>query len=407
MAPLVMTCLLDARQVPLLPDFTRQIQRIKSAAGGGVVLFLLSFPVQHTKIWSQVLAKTFACDGETYFCGDGTDVPTGQAVMFFGKAKANAMLSHFQFMESPPGHGHVAFGLTMTYVELRFTNAKKVTEKTVGILWVPDLFCVDKPYFNDANWNGAMGFIQETMVWQRYEQLCGDEGIGIPTLNESSRLLAQERLRAHLGGIIVLSDVRSNFLGDQYAVHSMKMSGVAHAVLGTIANGVFQDTYADQKIVCMPACYKVRPLCYEVMNHSFDFWAQSWASKSASAARETDQQSNSVEVPAGFTLQPSSIYVGLCTSMAEDDAPSDCVVCLERPPTFVFKKCGHLGVCGKCRKWMCKEQFNKSKAKQSQVSPAHLKMDRKLQALSLKCPYCRQITQVLHCSQYTGVVYTV
>ena len=87
MAPLVMTCLLDARQVPLLPDFTRQIQRIKSAADGGVVLFLLSFAVQHTKIWSQVLDKTFACDGETYFCGDGTDVPTGQAVIFSPKPR--------------------------------------------------------------------------------------------------------------------------------------------------------------------------------------------------------------------------------------------------------------------------------------------------------------------------------
>ena len=101
MAPLVMTCLLDARQVPLLPDFIRQIQRIKSAAGGGVVLFLLSFPVQHTKLWSRVLHKTFACDGDTYFCGDETDTATGQAVMFFSKAKANAMLSHVQFMESP------------------------------------------------------------------------------------------------------------------------------------------------------------------------------------------------------------------------------------------------------------------------------------------------------------------
>ena len=143
----------------------------------------------------------------------------------------------------------------------------------------------------------------------------------------------------------------------------MKMSGTAHAVLGTFANDVFQDTYADQKFACMPACYKVRPLCYEVMNHSFDFWAQSWASKPTSAARETDQQSNSVEVPAGFTLQPSSSYAGFCTSMAEDDASSDCVVCLERPPTFVFKKCGHLGVCGKCRKWMCKEQYNNNKDK--------------------------------------------
>ena len=65
MALMVVTCLLDARQVPLLPDFTRQIQRIKSAANGEVVLFLLSFPVQHTKLWSRVLHKTFACDGET------------------------------------------------------------------------------------------------------------------------------------------------------------------------------------------------------------------------------------------------------------------------------------------------------------------------------------------------------
>ena len=174
-------------------------------------------------------------------------------------------------------------------------------------------------------------------------------------------------------------------LGAPYTVRSMEMSGTAHVVLGRFANGVFQATYAGQKFACMPACYKVHPLCYEVPDHSFDFWASSCFRKLTSVVGETGQQSNSVEVPAGFTLQPSSSYVGFCASMAEDDPPEDCVVCLERPPTFVFKKCGHLVVCGKCRKWMCKEQFNQNEDTKSQVSPAHLKMHHKLQALPLKC----------------------
>jgi hypothetical protein len=38
----------------------------------------------------------------------------------------------------------------------------------------------------------------------------------------------------------------------------MKMSGTAHAVLGTFANGVFQDTYADQKSACLNQCLLVR-----------------------------------------------------------------------------------------------------------------------------------------------------
>ena len=66
---------------------------------------------------------------------------------FFGNGEANAMISHVQFMECPPNHGHVAFGLSMIYVELRFTNAKKATEKTVAVLYAPDVICVGKLYF--------------------------------------------------------------------------------------------------------------------------------------------------------------------------------------------------------------------------------------------------------------------
>ena len=75
---------------------------------------------------------------------DETKTPMSQAVLFFGNGKANAMISHVQFMECPPNVGHVAFGLSMICVELRFTNAKKASEKAVAVLYVPDVIYVDK-----------------------------------------------------------------------------------------------------------------------------------------------------------------------------------------------------------------------------------------------------------------------
>ena len=131
---MVLTCTLDARQVPSLPLFIRYIQEIKSAAGGEAVLCLLSFPVEHIQFWTQVLGRTFGRHVTIYLCEDETKTPVSQAVLFFGNRKANAMISHVQFMECPPNVGHVAFGLAMVYVELRFINAKKATGKIVGVL---------------------------------------------------------------------------------------------------------------------------------------------------------------------------------------------------------------------------------------------------------------------------------
>ena len=102
-------------------------------------------------------------------------------------------------MECPPSHGHVAFGLSMIYVELRFTNAKKATEKTVAVLYAPDVICVDKLYFSDDNWSGAMGFISKTLVWHRHTTLCSAEGNALPEPDISHTLVAQERRRALLG----------------------------------------------------------------------------------------------------------------------------------------------------------------------------------------------------------------
>ena len=93
---------LDARQVPLLPLFTRHIQQTKCAAGAETVLCLLDFSVEHIKLWAQVLVRTFARSGSIYLCEDVTQGPMPHAVVFFQNRKATAMISHVQFMECPP-----------------------------------------------------------------------------------------------------------------------------------------------------------------------------------------------------------------------------------------------------------------------------------------------------------------
>ena len=441
MALLFLICCLDARHFPLLLDFIHQIKQVKVSAGDRAVLFLLSFPVQHIELWQQVLVRSFSKEEGYenvvhYFCNDYEEgITLGQAVLLLGKVNENAMLSHVQFMAAPPAAGHAKFGKSMIYVELRFSKAKKTAAQSIGILWAPDLFCVGKPYFNDANFSGAMGFMTAMMVYERYGSLCTDGGSGLPAFDN-----ALEVFKAHLAGVIVLTDMRSEFFGDRYPIHQYKTSGKAHAVLGTFVNGEFRDTYAHEKLRCLPACYKVRPKSYQVMNHSFDldslcselFGRRPAALRTnadedrligTTAAGETDGQSTSADedwsIAASVDVEtcqastsadeePSSTPAGFWAAVVhvQDEAESECMVCLERSPTFVFEKCGHLGVCYKCRQWMCKEHFNKNKSEQSQISPGGLRMDKVADA-KLKCPYCRAVTRTLHRNQYTGTAYPV
>jgi len=86
--------------------------------------------------------------------------------------------------------------------------------------------------------------------------------------------------------------MRSNYFGDSMPIHQWNMSGKMHAVQGTFANSDFRDTYANQKIGCLPICYRIRdrPKQYYVMDHSFDFWSEAFVAYTA-------------PVPAGFVLQ--------------------------------------------------------------------------------------------------------
>ena len=417
-----MICLLDARQIPSIRDFIHQIKQVKSSAGDEGVLFLLSFPVERIELWKKVLVKSFSEEQgyenvAHYYVEKEDGTLLGQAVMTLGGINANAILSHVDFIEAPPAIGCCKFGVSMIYVELRFSKAlSPAIAEFVGIIWEPDLFCVDKYCFNDANFWGAMGFMTASMVCRRHGTLCEDA---------SSRFEdALDVLRAHLGGIIVLADMRSEYFTDTYPVHMMKMSGNAHAVEGTLVNGEFRDSYAHPTLRCIPVCYKVRNVCYSVVNHSFDFWAPHFFSSSGdedfSSSGDKDwmmvgnegtilNHANSESRARGSavsTLELSSTPVGWAAPVVEDEAEAACMVCLERPPTIVFEKCGHLGVCGKCRKYLCKEEFNKNKSHTNQVSPALLSM-KKVAKLQTKCPYCRTETRSLHCSQYTGTVHKV
>ena len=100
------------------------------------------------------------------------------------------------------------------------------------------------------------------------------------------------------------------------------------------------------------------------------------------------------------------VFVGQNSGGIADKVQTECMVCLSRPPTLVFEVCGHYGVCGPCRKWMCKEQFNRRKSEQCRVPPAALKME-KVANVPIMCPYCRNVTRTIRRSEYTGTTYPV
>ena len=121
MTPFFLVCFLDARQFETLQKITNQIKQIKASAGDRNVLFLLSVPVQHTKIWAQMLARSFN-DGKFVGAHDSEQgTVLGQAVLFFRRDDDKTRLSHVEFIPAPPACGHVAFGKSLTYVELQFS----------------------------------------------------------------------------------------------------------------------------------------------------------------------------------------------------------------------------------------------------------------------------------------------
>ena len=260
---------------------------------------------------------------------------------------------------------------------------------------------------------------------------------------------ALQSLKAHLAGILVLTDMRSPYFAGRFPIHQWHMSGKVQAIQGTFTNSKFQDTYAQQRLACLPACYRIRPCFrpYSVINRSIDFWAEELHSNESEVVITEEEASNGRLQALAEGTGPNSVHASsfavvssraradeeyLMEGIAGNHSPetissssevacvfieqesggiadkvqTECMVCLSRPPTLVFEVCGHYGVCGPCRKWMCKEQFNRRKSEQCRVSPAALKM-KKVAKVAIMCPYCRKVTRAVHHSEYTGTTYSV
>ena len=404
-------CCLDARMFPIIKDITCQIKNVKAAAGNESVLFLINFPAEHLNLWSEVLERTFSKtkgyeNVKQYYVR--SDV--GGAVICLGNEKDNPVISLVQFLQPPPDWGCMEFGKLMIYAEIVFSKTAEVETETVGILWAPDLYCKEKPIWNDANYWAAMEFIRLSLADHMYKRLYKTTPPN-PPFEPTLKCM-----REHLTGIIVLVDMRSTYFDDRHPVARWQMAGKAHAVLGQWSNGEFKDAYAHPKIRPSPACYKIRcrtRKCY-LKDHSFDFLSTSlteWpgskslpivallnCSRSGSSASASCSGSESLPIVAEEGMLEKNQ-----ATVADDP---ECGVCLSRPPTFVFKACRHFGVCGCCRNWMCKQQFNANKGKSCQVSPATLKVS-KVENVAISCPYCRTLTKAVHHTNFVGEKFVV
>ena len=278
-------CFLDAHHFPTLPKFIDQIKQVRSSADNEAVIFLLQLPVKHVKLWRDVLTRSFSKQQGyqhvvQYYCEDDIGNTIGQAVICLGELKATTVLVHVEILEAPPAYGCAEFNQTMLYLELKFYSPKSDTNHVIGILWSPGLFCVGKEYFNSVNYSAVISYMVAALALQRYRILCGK---CISSLEVSScENAAVDTLRAHLEGLLVVTDMRSNYFGDSFPIHQWRISGKVHAVQGLFANGSFQDSCANEKLACAPSCYRLRFRAqpYYIADHSFDFWSEDFLAHS-------------------------------------------------------------------------------------------------------------------------------
>ena len=277
-------CFLDARHFPILPEFIGQIKQVQSSADNEAVIFLLKLPEKHVKLWRDVLTRSFSeqqgyRNVMQYYAEDDLGNTIAQAVLCLGEKDPTTVLVHVDILEAPPVLDCADFNQSVLYVEIKFYSAKTATHNTIGILWSPDLFCVDKAYFHSVNYSHINTWMVTALALQRSQVL---RGCSISSPEVLSANAAVETLRAHLEGLLVVTDMRSKYFGDRYPLHQWRISGQVHAVQGLFANGSFQDSCANEKLACAPSCYRLRFRAqpYYIANHSFDFWSEDFLAHS-------------------------------------------------------------------------------------------------------------------------------
>ena len=436
-APGVLSCLLDTRII-VFTELVGTMKRVIAGARRAPVLFLLLMcgDAVTIQVWRKVLVRTFSPargyrdathywadeEGGVVISGAGGERKRGLVAILIGEVSSQVRLSHLQFLAAPPAVGSADFGEVMFYAELQFTRSDGIATGTIGVIWVPDLQCVGKPHLSDVNIHGALGLIQASMVFQRYHTLMERD---LPWGALSLYTQAKEAVRTHLDGVVVMMDMRSHSR-DKIPFHIRKMSGHVHVVCGTVLNGKFRDSYADQKWNIAPPCYRIR-FCEHpcwVQFRSIDFWLHEEDSaegcgKTADDSGDDVEASQRSSVALARAVAASGEGCGKTAEGGGDEVAAsealhsplsspepECIVCLERPSMCVFAKCGHLGVCCQCRRWMLGEQYNRNKSKGNQLPLARLRWS-KLEPVNVSCPICRGTTRILHRSEYFGVIFEV
>ena len=202
--------------------------------------------------------------------------------------------------------------------------------------------------------------------------------------------------------------------------------------------------FAKHRIAPAPVCYKIQPRRVGVFprHHCLEIPAipvqsqsetsylssemqpdseQSPASHNTSSESSTDSERRSLSnvsqpeseayyfsdvsqphpepEPLSCVSQPNS--EPSCISDSEDP---ECMICLSRPPSFVVEKCGHQGLCNKCRRYVCKQQSNENN--KFTTSASELKM-KDVERVAISCPCCRTDSKLVHHSNFTGRAFPV
>ena len=395
-------CLLDSRQHGTLQLVLDDVRRIRAAFDGSVVIFMLTFIGHHAQLWAQVIQRAFRDVPNV----DHYLMPEGQYILCFGQSGAGVTIRHAKCIEAPPDVGVTKHTDPMLYLELTFQLGPVVGGKNVAVLWVPGLFGTNGYQLNGSAYRGALGLIKATAALHRAATLSPefqiDQDLGV----EKACRIVQE----HLSAFILIVNERSAHFDGASPLLNWHMSGDMHAVCGTVRDGRFEDFMESVKLCTWPACFRVKAMekPYLVPHHCLKFWEplfedESESRSEPSAAHDGAAQSR-VKPPRTGT---SGNDAGLTSDPAESTLHDpECMICLSRPPTFVFQSCGHLGVCGPCRKWMCKHEYNRGKTSR-RVAPGEVTMD-KAGSVRVRCPLCMmRPTRVVYKGEFRGKTYNV
>ena len=209
-------------------------------------------------------------------------------------------------------------------------------------------------------------------------------------------------VQEHLSAFMLIVNGRSDHFAGAYPLLTWHTSGNMHAVFGTLREGKFADIMDTDRVCTWPACFRVRAMkkAYFLPRHCLKFWEPLFDNDSESESEPAttcdDDTHSRVTAP---TLETARNDARQTSARAENELHDpECMICLSRPPTFVFQACGHMGVCGPCRKWMCKHEYNKGKTSR-RVAPGELRMD-KVGSVRVRCPLCMGPSRMVYVQGY-------